>query len=141
MLSKRGPSFGYGTRVLFNSQAGSPSPCAYTPCFNFQTCKGKTFGLLLNASPRHSVPGPGTYSVVGQTGKHSLKYSLRPKTIYQGKVQGKLGATSKTPGPGAYRTLETVTKTGRQFVSRFGNSGAAVFSPPRSQRFFTPSKI
>eukprot|EP00826_Nyctotherus_ovalis_P045566 TRINITY_DN5057_c0_g4_i1.p1 TRINITY_DN5057_c0_g4~~TRINITY_DN5057_c0_g4_i1.p1 ORF type:complete len:164 (+),score=29.14 TRINITY_DN5057_c0_g4_i1:596-1087(+) len=37
--------------------------------------------------------------------------------------------------------LEAMTKTGKQFVSRFGSSGAAVFSPPRSQRFLTPSKV
>lgn len=27
-----------------------------------------------------SIPGPGTYPVPGEVGKHALKYSIRPKT-------------------------------------------------------------
>lgn len=39
------------------------------------------------------------------------------------------------PGPGAYPNYETITPKGQYFVSKFKNSGANTFAPPRSARF------
>lgn len=141
MLSKRGTSFGYGTRAIFSMRRSTPSPGTYNLASDFDNprIKGKTFGLsrepnrakLSDYSLRYPIPGPGTYNVINKIGKDASKYSLGPRISYQGMILN-------TPGPGAYKTLDALT--GQNFVSRFANSCAAVFSPPCSQRFLTPSK-
>ena len=46
-----------------------------------------------------------------------------------------ISSAIKTPGPGAYRSIEVMNPKGRYAVSKFKNSGATVFPPSRSQRF------
>jgi len=41
----------------------------------------------------------------------------------------------KTPGPGTYPSPTALSSTGNYFFSKFKNSGAIPFSPPRSSRF------
>jgi len=41
----------------------------------------------------------------------------------------------KTPGPGTYPTIPSITPKGNQFFSRFESSKATVFNPPVSTRF------
>jgi len=97
MLSKRGTSFGYGTRTTFNVKKGAPPPGKYNISSGFGNLKnrGKSFGLSRELtteksgdkgySTRYPIPGPGTYNATYEIGKDSLKYSLRPKIFYKSK--------------------------------------------------------
>ncbi len=42
---------------------------------------------------------------------------------------------AKTPGPGAYSPMSSISKDGSQFYSRYESSKAAHFNPPSSSRF------
>lgn len=39
------------------------------------------------------------------------------------------------PGPGAYPVLETISPTGKMFISKYKSSTATIVSPARSKRF------
>ena len=39
------------------------------------------------------------------------------------------------PGPGAYEKVDTLTKDGKVFVSKFRYYGATQINPPKSKRF------
>lgn len=41
----------------------------------------------------------------------------------------------KTPGPGTYQPIPSISPKGHQFFSRFESSGATLFNPPCSARF------
>ena len=73
------------------------------------------------------TPGPGKYDI-GST-LSTTRYSMRPKT------SGDMLILNNFPGPGTYKDVPTINKTGRYTLSRFSNSGATLFNPPRSKRF------
>jgi hypothetical protein len=74
------------------------------------------------------TPGPGKYDI-GST-LSTTRYSMRPKT------QGDLMILNKfVPGPGTYPDMPSINKFGKYQLSKFGNSGATLFNPPRSKRF------
>ena len=39
------------------------------------------------------------------------------------------------PGPGTYQDVPAINTVGRYTLSKFGNSCATTFNPPRSKRF------
>jgi hypothetical protein len=56
---------------------------------------------------------------------------MRPRTVNPEEYT----TAVKNPGPGKYEKYETIDTVGNYFVSKFINSGAPQFNPPRSKRF------
>ena len=142
---KRTTTFGFGSRGDFHTaRQVSPPPTSYNipSDFDGRSKKGNvfTFGASREAYSRvyadsqlpadKDVPGPGSYYPPKGVGSEGSKYSFRMRPLDIAHLD-KL----RTPGPGAYTSLTTISKNGFQFFSKFGSSGATRFNPPSSRRF------
>jgi len=67
----------------------------------------------------------------------NIKYSMRMKTLNPGfsiKID-ELTSITINPGPGTYEFKETITKTGKLYISKHKSSGCTTINPPTSKRF------
>lgn len=83
------------------------------------------------------VPGPGAYDN-NKTDK-GLRYTLRDRTRMSDK-KFTLDSQNDNPGPGRYEDPEALSPKGKYAVSKHQGTGATLFNPKRSQRFFQFSK-
>jgi hypothetical protein len=62
---------------------------------------------------------------------------MRPKTLNPGNSNylDEMTTIKINPGPGAYEKEETITKTGKLFMSKHKSSGATTINPATSKRF------
>jgi len=138
--ASRTAGFGYGTKSDFTKTGtNNPPPNAYELNSEFKkgAKKGFSFGLSREAMAAtggqfvgdKKSPGPGAYDT-RETNKTALSYSFRPRTNMEILTSPKF-----VPGPGTYPIVEGVSPKGTYPVSKFKNSGATLFSPPRSKRF------
>ena len=86
-------------------------------------------------------PGPAAYDV-RELNKSSITFSFRPKTtignlpyIFSLIIKEPLTSPKFVPGPGTYPTVQTISPTGKYYISKFKNSKATLISPSRSKRF------
>ena len=63
---------------------------------------------------------------------------MRPKTV---NIYESTNDSMKTPGPGAYSPKLQLDEKGNYFNSKFKGSGASIFSPPTSPKFYESSKF
>lgn len=103
-----------------------PAPGAYkVPLsdFSHKSNKGPTFGISYSSFEKvymranktnmdKSIPGPGTYAIPEKKG---VGYSMGAK-LKNGSVMAD-SARNKIPGPGAYKTLTTITPRGDSILS------------------------
>jgi len=136
----RTAGFGYGTKLDFTkSSINNPPPTAYAPKSEFEPSKKKGFSFGLSREAMSATgsqfvgekksPGPAAYDV-RETNKSKISYSFRPRTTIEALVSPKY-----VPGPGTYPVPETINTRGNYHNSKFADSGATLFSPPRSKRF------
>lgn len=108
---KKGPLFGLGRKEV-----------------------GKAF-LITNPPVCNALPGPGTYNTIAEPGKGSPHFSMRTRT-----ADGAAQTTTKiVPGPGNYPIYPSISPKGQHLFSKYRNSAATLFNPPRSERFKTIS--
>jgi len=75
-------------------------------------------------------PGPGAYDT-RETNKVARSYSFRPRTQVESLVSPRF-----VPGPGNYTITPTIDPKGKYSISKYKGSGATLFSPARSKRFY-----
>lgn len=79
------------------------------------------------------MPGPGTYE--NNKTERGLRYTLRDRTRVSNKLMS-IESQNENPGPGRYENPETLSPRGKYTVSKYPGSGATLFNPRRSARFF-----
>jgi hypothetical protein len=85
-------------------------------------------------NPTKFVPGPGKY--YQEQSMEGVKYSFRPRT----KDPNAYSSSDLTPGPGQYKSYNTINEFGRYVLSKLQNSKASNFNPPHSKRFSISSQ-
>jgi len=151
--TKRTTSFGFGSRGYLSSRQESPPPNTYSLPSDFDPRKkgcAFTFGIsreayakvYAEAQPQQdkAIPGPGSYNVLKAPGFDANKFSFRGRIGELSMICSKItdidhSFAPKTPGPGTYTNLSSISKNGRQFYSKFESSRAPQFNPPSSKRF------
>lgn len=95
-------SFGKDLKLRDNSPKYVPGPGAYESDRNYSLILKKSATIKFGSSPRGGEnksmitnPGPGTYQMDGEIGKHAPKFSLSPK-------RGESIKRIREPGPGSY---------------------------------------
>ena len=141
-LSKRKTSLGYGKRSDFTKvQTSSPVSTKYLhkSVFEENKNKGRTFGLSRNQSPDrsylltqlHKLPGPGQYdNSVRPNMTISHNYSMRHKLK---DFVGDELSYKKNPGPGTYKDIDLLPKTGRFKLSKYLDSKNAKINEKTSR--------
>jgi len=138
----RTTALGYGTKYDFTkNQLNNPAPNTYKLQDEFDTKnkkKGYSFGLSREAMAvtgsqfigDKASPGPGAYDT-RESNKVAISYTFKGRTT----APEGLTTIRHVPGPGTYPAYDTLRPSGKYFVSKFKNSGASSFAPPRSSRF------
>jgi len=136
----RTAGFGYGHKSDFTKNVpNNPPPNTYEikSAFEAPKKKGYSFGLsrelmLITGAQfigEKSSPGPAAYDT-RELNKTMHSYSFRPRTTIES-----LTSPKYVPGPGTYVPAPSLNDRGRYLNSKFKNSCATLFSPPRSKRF------
>lgn len=79
------------------------------------------------------VPGPGTYENMKTERGH--RYTLRDRTKMLDK-KFTIDSQNINPGPGRYEDPEALSPTGKYTTAKHSGTGATLFNPRRSVRFF-----
>lgn len=140
--SARAAGFGYGSKYDFTKEKnGNPPPNNYSlpETINPKNKKNAySFGLSREAMlvtggqyvGDKNSPGPGAYDT-REINKKIFAYSFKGR----GPAPETMTTSRLVPGPGAYPQFSTLSPKGEYFVSKFKNSGASSFAPPKSARF------
>jgi hypothetical protein len=137
----RTATFGFGHKYDFTKAATTnPPPNAYDIPTNFVKSPKKGFSFGLSRETMASTgsqfigekqsPGPGAYDVREKM-KSVLSYSFRPRNETEVLTSPKF-----VPGPGSYPVFVATSPKGKYPISNFKGSGATLFSPVRSKRFY-----
>eukprot|EP01017_Pseudomicrothorax_dubius_P025273 TRINITY_DN270_c0_g2_i1.p1 TRINITY_DN270_c0_g2~~TRINITY_DN270_c0_g2_i1.p1 ORF type:complete len:286 (-),score=49.84 TRINITY_DN270_c0_g2_i1:118-975(-) len=135
---KRSAALGYGNKYDFTKQKNaSPPPGSYNirraPSedgrhWSFGLSRDSVVGGPMNITGKQQ-PGPGAYDI--KTSLSTVSFSMRPRTNDPNAF-----TTSKSvPGPGSYPIIPAISKGGKHFYSKYKDSGATTFNPPKSKRF------
>ncbi|CAD8202217.1 unnamed protein product [Paramecium octaurelia] len=138
---KRAAGVGYSTKYDFTKNGpNTPAPDTYKIVgeidFNKTKNRGYPFGVSRDKMWQTGImgglnkvtPGPGKYE--SQSTLSQTRYTMRPKN-----QQDIMILTKNVPGPGAYNSVQGIDSKGRYPISKFSNSCATLFNPPRSKRF------